>query len=163
MDTIARSTLLEANNALMDSFEKTIQEKKIAKKIPIFDSVQTGNSSNSSTPKSYTNYFFGQKASTLQSPASCSIARGSSGTITEFGRDVLVEANVAYDIGSTQAHIDKLKKDTDELVALHKNQAYSCFETSGKAKLDSYWGGNSILRVSGAGTDATTLLTGFPE
>ena len=102
MDTIARSTLLEANNALMDSFEKTIGEKKIAKRIPIFDSVQTGNASNSRAPKAYTNYFFGQKAATLQSPMQCSIARGSTGSITEFGRDVLVEANVAYDIASTE-------------------------------------------------------------
>jgi hypothetical protein len=38
-DTMARTTLLEINNALMESFEKTLVEKKIPRKIALFDSV----------------------------------------------------------------------------------------------------------------------------
>lgn len=41
-----------------------------------------------------------------------------------------------------------LKKDTDELVALHRSSSYACFDTAGKSKTQSYWGGNSILRLS---------------
>ena len=45
----------------------------------------------------------------------------------QYGRSVLVEANTAFDIGSTQGHVDILKKDTETLVALQRNQGYSCF------------------------------------
>ncbi len=36
------------------------------------------------------------------------------------------------------------------MVALHRNAAYSCFDpTTSKAKLASYWGDNSILKIAG--------------
>jgi hypothetical protein len=60
----------------------------------------------------------------------CTIARGSTGALAQFGRDVLVEANALYDISATEKHIALLKKDTDELTGFQKNAAYSCFDTS---------------------------------
>lgn len=38
----------------------------------------------------------------ISSPAQCTIARGYVGDTSQFGRSVLVEANAAFDIGSTQ-------------------------------------------------------------
>ena len=64
-DTMARTTLLEINNAIMESFDKTLIEKKIPRKIAIFDTITVGNRANTNAPRTYTNYFFGQKSTTI--------------------------------------------------------------------------------------------------
>lgn len=151
-DSIARSSLRELNSALMDSFDAALIARWYPKKIAIFDRIES--SQNVPIPtatgglKVYDNYFFGTKSTTITSPYQCTIARWSTWQTNEFGRDILVEANVGYDISSASGHIDMLKKDTDELVALHRSSSYACFDTAGKSKTQSYWGGNSILRLS---------------
>ncbi len=111
--------------------------------------------------KTYTNYFYGKPAKTITSPLECTIARGSPGKPTNFGKGVLVEANNAYDINSTEMDADKLKKDTEELVALHRSPAYSCFNPDQSMKLDPYWQKNTVLRVSGVdmGTAGASFLS----
>jgi hypothetical protein len=64
------------------------------------------------------NYIFGTKSIEIKDPLQCTIARGSTGTITEFGRSQLVEANVAFDISKTESQIEILKKDTELLVRM---------------------------------------------
>ncbi len=151
MDEIARSTLKSANDALMESIDKGIRDGNMAKKIPIFDSV-------TSSGITYDNYFFGKKSATITKPEQCTLARGSNIVTTQFGKDELVEANAAYDYSLTQAHVDKLKIDTEQLVNLHKSSAYACFNpTTGVPKIASYWGGNTLLRVVGSSTPADVM------
>lgn len=70
-----------------------------------------------------------------------------------------MEANVGYDVNATQSHVELLAADTEELTRLHRNASYSCFDTSsGSPKMTSYWGGNTILRVADAGSDAANVL-----
>ena len=58
----------------------------------------------------------------------------------------------------TEDQINTLKTDTDILVNMGKP---TCFPGS-KPKIDSYWGGNSILRIAGGTGDPTTVLDTFP-
>jgi hypothetical protein len=153
MDEIARTTLKEANVAIMESIDSQIG--KIAKRIPIFDTKTTTTHNNSvyndtwvTLTLPYQNYFLGQKSSNITKPEQCTIARGSNVVKNQFWKDVLVEANAAYDINSTELHINTLANDTEELVNLHKNTLYSCFSPSTNLpKLTSYWGSNSLLRI----------------
>ncbi len=142
MDEIARSTLKEANSGLMDTIDGVIGG--LARKIPIAENV-------TSSGWKYDVYFFGQKSSSITNPSQCSIARGSKSHVSQFWKDVLIEANVAYDVNTTEAQAEKLKVDTEELVTLHKSQKYMCFDTTtGKPKIDSYWWWNTLLRVVGS-------------
>lgn len=109
--------------------------------------------------KTYNGYFFGSPSSTITSPEQCTIARGYSGTDADYGQSVRVEANVAYDVNSTQTHANLMKADTDELVRLQRSAAYSCFDTkNGNPKLKAYWGGNSLLRVAIPGYDIANVM-----
>ncbi|MBX9808982.1 hypothetical protein K2X92_01155, partial [Candidatus Gracilibacteria bacterium] len=103
----------------------------------------------------YQNYFFGKQSTEISDPSQCTIARGYSGDVTPFGKSVLTEANAAFDISTSQAHIDALKKDTEQLIAIHGNTTYSCFGATGNSiKTQSYWGGNSILSQANTPSDA---------
>jgi hypothetical protein len=88
--------------------------------------------------------------------------RWSDKTVDLFGRSILVEANAGYDVGSTQWHVGILSADTTELVKLRGSGDYACFSPSGWAKLDAYYGKNSILRISGTNADPKTLFTEIP-
>jgi len=62
MDTVAQSTIKEANTALIQSIDKTLLDGKMVKRIPIFDSRQTSYAvpmqSATGTLKNVNNYFF---------------------------------------------------------------------------------------------------------
>ncbi len=159
MDDIARATLKTSNVALTQSINASLQSS-IASKIVIFDKNVFHSWSNYipqngtvvALPHSleHKNYYFWSGANTIQDPSQCTIARGYATDTSQFGRSVLVEANAAFDISSTQWHINILKQDTTEMIALHSNANYSCFDpNSGSAKLWSYWWDNSILKISG--------------
>lgn len=172
MDEVARSTLREANDAMQDAIDSVLNENGYAKRIPIFDRIETSSGVpltwpdplSSPTqpitewPKIYNNYFFGSMSTWVTSPEQCSIARWSNVATSQFGKDVLVEANVGYDVMATPGHANLLKDDTEELVEIYKSGKYSCFDTkTGKTKLASYWWWNSILRVAWSSTWATVL------
>lgn len=143
MDELARTTLKEANNALMLKIDQSIQSSGFARKIPLSESVVA-----LWTWATYDTYFFGRKSSTITEAAQCSIARWSNTLVSQFWKDVLVEANIAYDITKTEWHADKLRKDTEELVNLHKSNAYVCFDTNTWVpKTQNYWWWNTLLRV----------------
>ena len=63
----------------------------------------------------------------------------------------------------TKPHADTLSKDTQDLLSIHKNAAYACFTPVGAAKIESYYGGNSLLRIAGTNTDPNTLFTTPPS
>ena len=98
MDTVAQSTIKEANTALIQSIDKALLDGKMVKKIPIFDNRQTSYSvpiqSSIGTLNNINNYFFGQKSTSIKDASMCTLARGSTGSISPFGQGVLVEANV---------------------------------------------------------------------
>ena len=79
MDEMARSTLYEANTALENKIDSIITDGKFARRIPIFDEVQTS----TGLPLSWTsrlnvisqNYAFGRKSTTILEPLDCTIAR----------------------------------------------------------------------------------------
>lgn len=64
---------------------------------------------------------------------------------------MLVEANTAFDIHSTKPQLGILQSD-NEILRRSTGQNISCYRT-GKdqlpVKIHSYWGGNSVLRISG--------------
>ncbi|MBC7503535.1 VCBS repeat-containing protein [Candidatus Gracilibacteria bacterium] len=161
MDEIARSTLREANNAIEKQIDTLLIDQKYARRIPILDEISLGSGTtdrNSLHMSILQNYMFGKKSTEINDPLQCTIARGSTGTITEFGRSQLVEANVAFDISKTESQIETLKKDTELLIGLKKP---NCFPNS-KPRIDSYWGGNSILRIATATGDLSAILDTFP-
>ncbi len=172
-DEVARSTLKEANTTLQESIDKVLIDGKIAKRIPIFDRIETSSgvpiSTATGTLDIYDNYFFGEKSSNINDPAQCTLARGSNKMASDFGREVLVEANVWYDITSVSDHTNILSNDTQELVSMHTSSAYSCFTSAGQAKIQSLWWWNSLLRATNSTNPADILqespggtnLTGF--
>ncbi len=135
MDEIAKNILKTSNQAIASSID-TALKSGIASRIVIFDKTNTSYSGASQThfggttsfKKESRNYYFGTPSLAITDPAQCTIARGYSGDVSQYGRSVLVEANTAFDIGSTQGHVAILKKDTEILIALHHNQTYSCFD-----------------------------------
>lgn len=105
MDMTARSTLYDMNQAIMESIDALLIDRRYAKKIPIFDTFSRTDSPNTSQYQNtsvYQNYYFGQKSTSIVSPEQCSIARGSDNLITEFGRSQLVEGNIMYDTSATE-------------------------------------------------------------
>lgn len=167
-DELAARTLKEANDALEASITDTIQTK-YASNIIIFDRATVtsiGNPSpdpndhTGSYTQEYKNYYFGTEAASIKQVDQCSIARGTVGDQAEFGKSILVEANVGYNVNATQAHAELLKKDTEELVNLHRNANYACFDTNSNVpKITSYWGKNSLLRLANArGEDGANFL-----
>jgi len=149
-DEVAQSTLKQTNIAIMSSIDQAILNSWIVRRIPIFDELHASYSDpiNLATEnlKSYSAFYLGQSSKSITTPQMCSFTRGSSGYVGTFGRSELVEANLGYDVSTTEKQLDVLKSDTQQLVAM-KGQSYSCFDTSWSPKLDSYWWGNSILRV----------------
>jgi hypothetical protein len=157
-DELALQTLKSSNDALMDVFDRKILTEKWSRPIPIFDSLTVVSNTPPLTSakyqrnKIYQNYFFGTKSTEIRKPEQCTIARGSSWTVdSTFGKNILVEASTAYDIGATQAHGEVLKADTEEFSRVFRSRRglrYSCFQAgTNKPKLQTYYGGNSILRV----------------
>lgn len=157
-DEVASNILKTANDALENSIDAELTTGGYARKIPIYDSVTSRFGYGQELE--YTNYFFGTKARDIMHPELCTIARGSNSNINQFGRDILVEANAAFDVDTVEAHVEKLTTDT-ELFARYQMQ---CFDENG-AKIQSYWGGNSLLRVvtDGTGTVVEDPLNTFPE
>jgi hypothetical protein len=156
MDDIARATLKTSNQALVASIDRSL-ESGIASKIVLFDkNIPTfsggvfGQADGMVQHKrEYQNYYFWVPSQTISNPSQCTIARGFAWEVSQFGRSVLVEANAAFDISSTQSHIGILKQDTDQLIWLHRNATYSCFNpTTSAAKLNAYWWDNSILKLT---------------
>ena len=139
MDDIAQSTLRESNRALEKQIDTIILDGKFARRIPIFDEVVTSSGApidrTSPTTTIAENYMFGEKSTNITDPLQCTIARGSTGNLTEFGRSQLVEANTAFDILKTQSQVEQLKIDTELLVSMRQP---NCFPNS-KPRLNSYW------------------------
>ncbi len=78
MDEIARSTLRETNNVLEKKIDMLLMGNKYARRIPIFDEVQSGSGTNDRNSPFTTisqNYFFGKKSTEIQDPLECTIAR----------------------------------------------------------------------------------------
>lgn len=151
MDDVAKDTLKKANDALESSFDDFLKENSVARRIPILDSMTARYGAGTDLP--FANYFFGTEGKNIQNAAQCMIARGNSGQKAEFGKSVLVEANSAFDVNSTEAHINALKGDEEY-----------CYN-GGKPHLNTFWGGNSLLRVandSGAYSSGKNPLTTFP-
>lgn len=77
-----------------------------------------------------------------------------SGEDENYGRSVLVESNVAFDVNSTKEHTDTLGQD-----------AANCYAGSNPVvpQMGTFWGGNSLLRVATYGDFENNPLTQFPE
>lgn len=157
-DEVAANILKTANDALEKSIDTDLKEKGYARRVPIYEKVRSGVGYGQRLE--YTNYFFGTKGKDVTDASLCTIARGSTGAIHPFGRDILVEANTAFDVESVDPHVEKLKTDT-EIFARYGMQCFS----DDRAKIESYWGGNSMLRVVREGTGTTVMdpFEGFPE
>lgn len=134
MDDVAKDTLKKANDALESSFDDFLKENSVARRIPILDSMTARYGAGTDLP--FANYFFGTEGKNVQNAAQCMIARGNSDQKAEFGKSVLVEANSAFDVNSTEAHINALKGDEEY-----------CYG-GGRPHLNTFWGGNSLLRVA---------------
>ena len=134
MDDVAKDTLKKANDALESSFDDFLKENSVARRIPILDSMTAHYGEGTNLP--FANYFFGTEGKNIQNAAQCTIARGISGQKAEFGKSILVEANSAFDVNSTEAHINALKGDEEY-----------CYG-GGRPHLNTFWGGNSLLRVA---------------
>jgi hypothetical protein len=183
-DQVSMDVLKNANDAISQSIDNLLTTNGYARRIPILNGIWERspllNSIMGVIPASlllnplveYKNYYFGRPASTITSPEQCTIARWWKGNSDLFKRPLLAEANVMYNINSTQDHIGYLSWDTAEMVTLWKNATYACFDGTGVPKLQSYWWGNSVLKMMSWGTDPTkffqtppggTLLTGFSK
>lgn len=112
------------------------------RKIAIADSVTAGYGPTAQLP--YKNYFFGTKSETVKNPLECTIARGNSSMSAEFGREVLVEANAAFDVHSVKKHMDILRE-PQGLVGPLSFIKEPCLPKSGPL-IHTFWGGNSLLR-----------------
>ena len=132
MDEVANNILKTANDALEKSIDQGLRDMRAVRKIPIFESVNSGFGFGQRL--NYTNYFFGNEAVHITSPEMCTIARGSTGTVTPFGRDILTEANVAFDINTAKPHVDMLSADTE----IFARYDMTCFD-NGVARTNSYW------------------------
>ena len=55
-----------------------------------------------------------------------------------------------------------LSADTSELVGIFRSAAYACFTPAGVPKINSYYGNNSILRLTGSAADPVSLFTDPP-
>lgn len=166
-DEVAMQILQTTNNALETGIDATIGKNNYARRIVLLDQVNhviplpEGSSANPGGV--YKNYYFGKEAATITSPEQCTIARGSSGTITLFGRSIRAEANAAYDVNMVEPQLAPLTTDTDTLVSIFKSAAYACFAADGTPKLDAYYGGNSFLRISGTAANPLAYLKNMPS
>lgn len=145
-DDVSSEILKHANDALEASFNDFLKTNSIARKIPILDSMTAHYGDAEDANRPYKNYFFGRESATIQNAHQCTIARGGSGEVANFGRSILVEANAAFDVNATQSHIDLLGQDS----------AY-CYR-GGTPALNVFWGGNSLLRVANTPELATQGL-----
>jgi hypothetical protein len=66
-------------------------------------------------------------------------------------------------VNQVEPQLSPLTTDTTELVSIYRNSAYACFDAVGNAKLDSYYGGNSFLRISGTANDPIAYLSQLPS
>lgn len=153
-DEMAQSVLKSANDALENAIDLQMASGGYIRPIVLFDEYKKSYypgpyvTSQPLRTMIYQNYFFGREARTITSSDQCTIARGATGAVSSFGRDILVEANAAYDISSTLWHANTLSGDTQELISIFQNSAYACFSPDGLPKLDPLYGKNSILRIS---------------
>lgn len=133
IDEEAKQAIKRFNDVIEASLNHYITEKNFARRIPIGDTTTvkywTGRS------YSYDNYFFWENSKNIKNANQCTIARWYSGTNSEFGRSILTEANVEFDVQSTQNHIDMLKNDRTHWVY--------CLEPM---SLEVFWWWNSILK-----------------
>lgn len=148
-DGVASDTLKKANDALESSFTEFLKENSVARKIPILDGMTAHYGDAGAIP--YANYFFGQEGKNITSAEQCTIARGVSGQEANFGQSILVEANVAFDVNATQSHVDLLGQD-----------APRCYAGS-TPHIQTFWGGNTLLRVANETNLDYNPLARFPE
>ncbi len=111
--------------------------------------------------KPYAGYFFGQKTGNITSPNQCTIARWNNElpSSSTFWRSVLVEANIAYDVKGVESQVNLLTNDTRALVPTYS----ACFTNTGWAKIQSYWWGNSILRIAANQSAITSVFQDLPS
>lgn len=152
VDSVATDALKKANSALEESFTDFLKENSVARKIPILNHAEA-KYGDSEVMIPYKNYFFGQEGKDIMSAAQCTIARGVVGEDEKYGRSVLLESNVAFDINSTKQHTDLLGQTADK-----------CYVGNPiSPQLNTFWGGNSLLRVANSGDFENNPLVQFPE
>lgn len=152
-DDLAVEYVRAANDVLQKGAVDFFTENRVARKVPIVDSIKA-RYGNSPTVIPYANYFFGQEGKTINDANQCSIARGEEydqdkEMKTGMGRSILVEANVAFDGTSTQEHVSAL------------GQEARCYPDA-IPKIQTFWGGNSLLRIANQSINENPL-TMFPE
>jgi hypothetical protein len=172
-DDLAMQKIREVNDMFEQAIDKTLSDKNLARKItlldgvweksPLIPSLLPGQISTPNPLVEYKNYYLGKEASTIRDPLECTIARGSSGSQSAFGRAILTEANAGYDVNTTEQHVSTLSGDTNTLVSLWRSAAYACFTPAGIPKIESYYGGNSLLRIAGTTIDPTVLFSTPPS
>lgn len=131
-DQGARDVIRAANDTIEAYIDEIIRERKMARKIPVYETLQAGFGENES--QGYTNYYFGTPGSQVLQANRCHIGRGGTG-------GVIVEANAAFDVRTVEEHNEHIRQDMIDLQG-------ACME-NGRIKIRSYWGDNSILRLVG--------------
>ncbi len=179
MDKVAQDTLRATNNALENSIEQAIKDANIIRPVMILDSYDYQRNKKWDEPSSYTpnfpvpntplslgdvldkepnkhkyvyeNYYFGELAKNIDTATGCTIARGwYSGQVLEFGKEILVEANSAFNVHDAKPQLALLQADNEELRE-KTGRRISCYRTwQGQmpVKIQSYWWGNSVLRIA---------------
>ncbi len=112
------------------------------------------------TNRIYDNYLFGEEVQNITNANKCSIARWTDNTQWKYKQWILVEANSAFDVYSTESSIKNYEKDGKKWVDCASND-----DNQSTYKTDVYWWNNFI---SNADTSKWTLnqpswLQGFYE
>ncbi|MBP9779728.1 hypothetical protein KBD33_03855 [Candidatus Gracilibacteria bacterium] len=171
LDEIARTTLKEANDAMMPKVEddiRAVQQNYNPLRIPgwadpagyfilsryeieRYDYLAKNPCDDNqyiTDTKKYTNYRFGKTISESNDPESCSIARGGAFPASQpgmYGKDVTVEANKAYDVNSVNIDINTLSSQDSRKA--NKNDQPGGVQCLEGPKIGTFWKDNSVLRI----------------
>nr|MDD3720153.1 VCBS repeat-containing protein [Candidatus Gracilibacteria bacterium] len=129
IDLISEEVIKNANDDLENTIDNVVKNG-LSRKIPIFESYKTTNMCG----RTYTNYFYGKKASTLTGATDCSIYRGS---LTNSG--TLVEANRGYNINNIQAD--------STVISQCSKSSFSICGADMSCLTRGWWGGNSPINL----------------
>jgi hypothetical protein len=144
MDYSAMNTIRKIN----DKFEKHIDEVEVGLAGPgAIGAMPPHAGTTIRSPKdgvirTYESYIFGQRMLDVDEISQCNIARGSDYTAGPYKQGILVEANKAFDVRSTQGSMENFKRDGEKQIdCAPKDDEQSSYET------DTYWGKNIITNV----------------
>ena len=103
--------------------------------------------------RTYDSYIFGQRTLDIDIIEQCNIARGSDYTAGPYKQGILVEANAAFDVRSTQKSMENFEIDGKKRIdCAPVDDDQATYET------DVYWGKNIITTV-----DTTSWLYKKPS